>query len=241
MRTSRLTQLLNDYVAGDLDADGRAAVERELASDPTARALLDEVREAHDALCVLRDRPEPPHRAEDALPRIQAAIAAHGFTDRPVLPLEGEGTRYYRRLAMAATLLFAVTAGAFALYSSGGGDTPPVATPETAVEASGEGSKHARLAPAMVADFALRLGQALKPVESMRMYLEDFVITALPSDWAPNGTVMHGTGIYLDEYVKIDGEWLIQQTGYERIFEDFQPRGEGARLRSRWDGGESKG
>ena len=68
-------------------------------------------------------------------------------------------------------------------------------------------------------------------------YLEDFVITALPSDWAPNGTVMHGTGIYHDEYVKADGEWLIQQTGYERIFEDLQPRGEGARLRSRWDGG----
>jgi hypothetical protein len=67
-------------------------------------------------------------------------------------------------------------------------------------------------------------------------YLEDFVVTAMPSDWAANGTVMHGTGIYHDEYVKIDGDWFIQQTGYERIFEDIQPRGEGARLRTRWDG-----
>ena len=68
-----------------------------------------------------------------------------------------------------------------------------------------------------------------------KWYLEDFVITALASDWAPNGTVMHGTGIYFDDYVKIDGEWFIQQTGYERIFEDIQPRGAGAKLKTRWN------
>ena len=70
-----------------------------------------------------------------------------------------------------------------------------------------------------------------------KWYLEDFVISALPSDWAPNGTVMHGTGIYSDEYVKVDGEWLIKETGYERIFEDLQPRGENSRLRTRWNKG----
>ena len=66
-------------------------------------------------------------------------------------------------------------------------------------------------------------------------YLEDFVISELPSEGAPDGTVMHGTGIYHDEYVKIEGEWVISKTGYERIFEDFQPRGAGSRLRTRWD------
>lgn len=66
-------------------------------------------------------------------------------------------------------------------------------------------------------------------------YLEDFVLTTLPSDGAPHGTVMHGTGIYSDDYVKIGGQWLIASTGYERIFEDFQPRGEGSRMRTRWD------
>ena len=65
-------------------------------------------------------------------------------------------------------------------------------------------------------------------------YLEDFVLSALPTDWAPHGTVLHGTGIYHDQYVKRDGQWLIQETGYERIFEDLQPRDESARLRSRW-------
>jgi hypothetical protein len=66
-------------------------------------------------------------------------------------------------------------------------------------------------------------------------YLEDFVLTALPSDTTPNGTVLHGTGIYHDEYVKVDGEWKISLTGYDRIFQDIQPRAEGSRLSSRWD------
>lgn len=66
-------------------------------------------------------------------------------------------------------------------------------------------------------------------------YLEDFVVSARPSDGMPDGTVLHGTGIYHDRYVKVDGAWLIQETGYERIFEDVQPRGAGSRLRTRWD------
>ena len=65
-------------------------------------------------------------------------------------------------------------------------------------------------------------------------YLEDFVISERPGPDAPDGTVLHGTGIYHDEYVKIDGEWHIALTGYERIFEDIQPRGAGSRLRTRW-------
>ena len=68
-------------------------------------------------------------------------------------------------------------------------------------------------------------------------YLEDFVLSERPSEWAPDGTVMHGTGIYHDEYVKVDGAWLIALTGYERIFEDLQPRGAGSRLRTRWGSG----
>jgi hypothetical protein len=66
-------------------------------------------------------------------------------------------------------------------------------------------------------------------------YLEDFVLTAVPSETTPNGTVLHGTGIYHDEYMKVDGAWKICLTGYERIFQDIQPRAEGSRLKSRWD------
>ena len=66
-------------------------------------------------------------------------------------------------------------------------------------------------------------------------YLEDFVISKLASDWAPNGTVLHGTGVYEDEYVKAGGQWQIARTGYQRIFEDLQPRAEGSLLRTRWN------
>jgi len=67
-------------------------------------------------------------------------------------------------------------------------------------------------------------------------YLEDFVINEGESSEAMEGeTVLHGTGIYSDEYVKIDGDWKISLTGYERIFEDLQPRQAGARLRTRWN------
>jgi hypothetical protein len=43
------------------------------------------------------------------------------------------------------------------------------------------------LAPGLVADFALRLGQALKPVRTMRTYLEDFVSAI--RDWDPSEMV----------------------------------------------------
>lgn len=109
MRRSRLESLLHDYVAGDLDGDARREIERRLEREPATRALFEKVRSAHEALQTLRGRAEPPV----PLPHIQAAIAAHRFEGKPVLHLRSEGTRFYRRLAMAATLLFAVTAGLF--------------------------------------------------------------------------------------------------------------------------------
>jgi len=118
MRRSRLLNLLHDYVAGDLDGDARVEVERLVVSDPKARVLLDDVRAAHDALCTLRERPEPPVRAEDAMPRIQAAIATASFEPRPKLHLEGQGTRFYRRAALAATLLLGVSVGLFAVQAT---------------------------------------------------------------------------------------------------------------------------
>ena len=67
-------------------------------------------------------------------------------------------------------------------------------------------------------------------------YLEDFVINeARATESMPGGTVLHGTGIYSDEYTKLRGEWKISLTGYERIFEDIQPRHPDSRLRTRWD------
>ena len=67
-------------------------------------------------------------------------------------------------------------------------------------------------------------------------YLEDFVINeSAGTPHMEGGSVLHGTGIYSDEYVKIDGEWKIARTGYERIFEDIRPRDPKSRLKTRWD------
>ncbi len=48
--------------------------------------------------------------------------------------------------------------------------------------------------------------------------MEDWVI-----DTERNLTI-HGAAFYEDEYVKIGGRWLIARTGYERTFEEVQPR-----------------
>lgn len=141
MRRSRLEALLQDYAAGDLGEAECREVERLLETDPAARALHHEVAAAQGALRLLRDRPEPPVAARDVFPSIQAAIAAQAFEARPKLALEGLGTRYYRRLAIAATLLLALTVGFFALRGapagSDGGRVPP-ALPDLATTSAVE-------------------------------------------------------------------------------------------------------
>ena len=110
---NKLERLLEEYVAGDLEAPRIAEVEALLQRDAKARALCAEIRAARDALEPLRDRPEPPVPVEQVLPRIRRAIAA--ATDAPVyrprLYLEGEGTKFYRRLAAAAGILLAFSVG----------------------------------------------------------------------------------------------------------------------------------
>ena len=126
MRRSQLEKTLEDYVAGDLEEAARLEVERRIAQEPKTRALHREIRAAYDALQVLRERPAPPVRASEVLPGIQAAIAAQAFQKKPRLYLESEGTRFYRRLALAATLLLGVTFGTFGYVRLTG---EPAATP----------------------------------------------------------------------------------------------------------------
>lgn len=136
MRRSRLEAHLHDYVAGDLGDALRRDVERKLETDPAARALFEEVRAAQGALRLLRERPEPPVAARDVFPGIRAAIAAQAFEPRPRLALEGLGTRYYRRMAVAATLLFAVTVG-YLSFAGGGAVAPPPPLPPSSPIARG--------------------------------------------------------------------------------------------------------
>lgn len=68
--------------------------------------------------------------------------------------------------------------------------------------------------------------------------------TTATGTWALEDTVIEttfditirGAAFYVDEYVKVDGEWKIATTGYKRSFEEIQPRGSvpGLRLTASW-------
>lgn len=51
-----------------------------------------------------------------------------------------------------------------------------------------------------------------------RWALDDYVIDT------QHGLTIHGAAFYEDRYVKVQGAWKIQHTGYERTFEQMQPR-----------------
>ena len=55
-----------------------------------------------------------------------------------------------------------------------------------------------------------------------------------------HGIIIRGAAFYTDDYVKVDGQWKIKHTGYERIYEEIVPRKQiGARLAdSRWGASE---
>lgn len=53
---------------------------------------------------------------------------------------------------------------------------------------------------------------------SGRWALDDYVIDT------QHGLTIHGAAFYEDRYVKVGDAWKIQHTGYERTFEQMQPR-----------------
>ena len=48
-------------------------------------------------------------------------------------------------------------------------------------------------------------------------YLQDMIV------FLAGSRRLYGSAIYKDDYVKVDGQWLISKTGYERIFECIEP------------------
>jgi hypothetical protein len=69
--------------------------------------------------------------------------------------------------------------------------------------------------------------------------------TTARGTWALEDTVIHlghditlrGAAFYQDEYEKRDGHWRIRSTGYERLYEEVQPRKDTPGLRltaNRW-------
>jgi len=68
-------------------------------------------------------------------------------------------------------------------------------------------------------------------------YLEDRVInsgTDLPE--MPGRSILSGAAYYSDEYVKIDGDWKISLTGYERTYMEIRKHDPPSTFYSRWQG-----
>ena len=55
-------------------------------------------------------------------------------------------------------------------------------------------------------------------------YLQDQVIST------EHNFTLRGAGFYHDEYIKIDGEWKISATGYERTYEEVETRTENVQV-----------
>jgi hypothetical protein len=59
--------------------------------------------------------------------------------------------------------------------------------------------------------------------------------------WALEDVVIHldynmrisGAAFYTDRYIKVGDEWKIEHTGYERIYEEMQPRADDIKLTAR--------
>ena len=53
---------------------------------------------------------------------------------------------------------------------------------------------------------------------------------------------IRGAAFYNDSYVKRDGHWLIQSTGYKRTYEEMQSRKDvpGLKLTASWWGSDGK-
>lgn len=48
------------------------------------------------------------------------------------------------------------------------------------------------------------------------------------------GLQIRGASYYDDRYVKVDGRWMIEHTGYKRLYEEIGPRPEGTRTTASW-------
>jgi hypothetical protein len=48
------------------------------------------------------------------------------------------------------------------------------------------------------------------------------------------GVTIRGAGFYVDDFVKVGGEWKIARTGYKRSFEELQPRPDDLQLTASW-------
>jgi uncharacterized protein (TIGR02246 family) len=106
-----------------------------------------------------------------------------------------------------------------------------------AITLSGRAAVEAYLSKAMSSPTMLTSHQVSQPeidvhgdVADGRWALQDVVILE------DAGLVITGASLYEDHYARVDGRWLIEHTGYKRLFEQIAPRGADTRTTASWFG-----
>ncbi|MDP9023470.1 MAG: zf-HC2 domain-containing protein [Actinomycetota bacterium] len=122
---------LSAYLAGELDADERAAVEADLARDPALRDTLESIRRVQRALDSMGEVTPPPG-FDDHLREVVAAEVARQRTHDDELADARRRRAPWRTLgvaAAAASLIVVVGVGAGWLLRGGAGRAPDQAAP----------------------------------------------------------------------------------------------------------------
>lgn len=110
-------ELISDAVDGELSAEGKRAAKQLLETSTEALALYKELKAERDRVRALPQAAPPPNLAARVMARVAAEPARHA---QPARSRERQRFSVLRAVALAASLLVAVTVASFA-YSKGRG------------------------------------------------------------------------------------------------------------------------
>ena len=150
MTCDRFHELVNAWLDGDIDATQRAALDAHVATCDACRALMADLRRAHQAASSL-DRHAPPSRVWTRLeqqlaaePRFRAAAARRGAGVTDIGSARRAGTRSagswnWRSpmVAIAASLILVVGSSLYLLYRWSQSSPTPAPTPSSAPSSAG--------------------------------------------------------------------------------------------------------
>jgi hypothetical protein len=172
----KLSAQLSAYLDGELGERERQSIERTLARDPAARALLTELRQTVQLMHELPRR----HAPESLLPELTAVIERRQLldaSDQSERSRPGRRRVLYSMLAMAAAVALLVTGGLWVLNLAGqrnapsGGALGPVAVRSE----KNESALGISQAPPPLDDFADKLGQPLERAQDSKLFIRDEV------------------------------------------------------------------
>ncbi len=110
MSHDKLAELLSAYLDGEVDVREREYVEREIARDETARAMLEDLRQMREMTAKLPRQGAPDSMANDVLRQLERQ-ALLGDTDESPYPMRTSWRPMRAMMSLAAAMAILVTGG----------------------------------------------------------------------------------------------------------------------------------